>query len=143
MQKQVFLYGLGLAALIVLLKYVEYSFFIKSFSQEVYIGIIAVFFTAFGVWTGVKWIQRKQIKEVPESFNPEDIEKVRVQLEISKREMDVLQGMAKGLSNRQIAEQLFLSESTIKTHSSNLFAKLDVSRRTQAVQKSRELGLLQ
>lgn len=138
MRKQVILYGLGLGLLILLLKYFEYSYFIKSFSQEVYIGAISIFFTVLGIWAGINWIKRTQ------SVNTEVLtnEEIQKSLEVSNREKDVLIGMAEGLSNQQIADKLFLSESTIKTHSSNLFTKLDVQRRTQAVQKAREIGLL-
>ena len=137
MTKQVILYGLGLTALIVLLKYIEYSYLVKSFSEETYIGLIALFFSALGGWLGLKWMQRKQKRE--ELKGSKD---VQLSLEVSNREMDVLIGMAEGLSNQEIADKLFVSESTVKTHSSNLFAKLNVNRRTQAVQKARETGLL-
>lgn len=138
MRKQVVLYGLGLALLVVLLKYIEYNFFIKSFSQEVYVGIIAVFFTGLGIWTGLSWMKRKQ----QSSSTMQTSEEVQLAFDISNREIDVLIGIAEGLSNQQIADKLFLSESTIKTHSSNLFVKLNVKRRTQAIQIARELGLL-
>lgn len=141
MKKQVFWYGLGLAMLIVLLKYFEYSFFVKSFSQEVYLFGIALIFTILGIWGGIKWIDRRnQVNLATSSQNSKEVQK---KLDISEREMDVLLGIAEGLSNQQIADKLFLSESTIKTHGSNLFSKLSVNRRTQAVQKARELGLLQ
>ncbi len=138
MLKQVIMYGIGLAILIALLKYFEYSYFVKSFSQEVYIGIIAVFFTAFGIWSALKWIKHKEAPSEPAQSN----EEVQLSLEVSDRELEVLINISKGLSNKEIAEKLFLSESTIKTHSSNLFAKLNVNRRTQAVLRARELGLI-
>lgn len=138
MRKQVILYGLGLAILIGLLKYFEYSYFIKSFSQEVYVFLIATLFTGLGIWFGLKWMQRgKSILGKIQSN-----EEIQKQLEISGREMEVLIGIMEGLSNKQIAKKLFLSESTIKTHTSNLFSKMNVQRRTQAVQRARVLGLL-
>ena len=137
MQKQVLLYGLGLAILLLLLKYTEYSFLLHRFSHESYFGFIALFFTALGIWGGLKWMQKKPIKHTTG-----DHKEVQKQFALSNREMEVLEGIAEGLSNQQIALKLFVSESTIKTHTSNLFAKLDVKRRTQAVQKAREVGLL-
>ena len=138
MRKQVILYGLSLGLLIILLKYFEYSYFIKSFPQEVYIGAISIFFMGLGLWAGINWVKRKH----SDTIVMQTSEEVQTALEVSNREKDVLIGIAEGLSNQQIADKLFLSESTIKTHSSNLFTKLDVQRRTQAVQKARELGLL-
>lgn len=138
MRKQTLLYGVGLAALLILLKYFEYNYFVKSFTQEAYIGLIAVFFMGFGVWATLKWVKhtKKNEKIVKSS------QELQLSLEISDREMQVLIGMMKGASNKEIGEKLFLSESTIKTHSSNLFSKLNVNRRTQAVQQARELGLI-
>lgn len=138
MFKQTLLYGLGLAALIVLLKYFEYNYFIKSFTQEVYIGLIAIFFMSFGIWATLRWVKASKTPHKPILSNHE----VQQSLDISEREMQVLVGITEGASNKEIAEKLFLSESTIKTHSSNLFSKLNVNRRTQAVQKARELGLI-
>ncbi|MBL4710629.1 MAG: response regulator transcription factor [Flavobacteriales bacterium] len=138
MLKQTLLYGLGLAALMMLLKYFEYSYTIKSFTQELYTGLIAVFFMAFGVWVTLKWVKTNKTAAKTVQSNQE----VQLSLEISDREMQVLISLAEGLSNKEIAEKLFLSESTIKTHCSNLFSKLNVNRRTQAVQQARELGLI-
>ena len=138
MQKQVFLYGFLMAICILLLKYFEYSYFIKSFSQEVYIGIIAISFTALGIWLSFQLIKRKQAQEKLIQVD----QNLKVELNLSSREAEVLEGIAEGLSNKEIGEKLFLSESTIKSHSANLFAKLNVNRRTQAVQKAREMGLL-
>ncbi len=140
MRKQVIFYGLGLFILFSLLKYMEYSYLVKSFSQEFYIGSIAIIFTVLGIWTGIKWVNKKQRQ--PDISDLKTNAEIQKQLDLSNREMDVLIGMAEGLSNQQIASKLFLSESTIKTHSSNLYAKLNVNRRTQAIQKARELGLL-
>ena len=139
MRKQVIIYGVCLALLISLLKYFEYSYFIKSFSQEVYIGLIALFFTILGIWFGLKWVKRNE----GELHEQKDAAELQSSLSITNREMEVLLGINKGLSNKQIAEKLFLSESTIKTHTSNLFSKLDVNRRTQAFVKARNLGLIQ
>lgn len=141
MRKPILIYGTALTLLVLFLKYTEYSFMVKSMSQELYISVIALFFTAIGIWTGLRWVQRKNTPEPIEE--KKDLAEVSTRLGISKREMEVLLGMAEGLSNKQIAERLFLSESTIKTHCSNLFSKLGVSRRTQAVLKAKEIGLTQ
>ena len=139
MIKTVTLYGISLAALIAIMKYIEYRFFAKSLSLEFYIGIVALFFTTLGVWAGLK-LTRRQVKVVGPEFILNETELAR--LDISKREMDVLELMAAGLSNQEIADKLFVSLNTIKTHSSSLFLKLEVNRRTQAVQKARELRII-
>jgi len=139
MSQTVILYGLALAALITLMKYIEYQFFTKSLSLEFYIGLVALFFTALGIWAGLK-ITRKEIKLVGPEFIMNHTELAR--LEISKRELEVLELMASGLSNQEIADKLFLSLNTVKTHTSNVFLKLSVRRRTQAIQKAKELSLI-
>lgn len=139
MARTVVLYGLALAALIALMKYIEYQLFIKSLSLEFYIGVVAVFFTGLGIWAGLKLTQ-KQVKIIGPEFVLNEPELAR--LEISKRELEVLQLIATGLSNQEIADKLFLSLNTVKTHTSNLFIKLDVRRRTQAIQKAKNLRLI-
>jgi DNA-binding NarL/FixJ family response regulator len=124
-----------MALLVLVLKLVEYRFFFRQFSLEVYVGLIAILFTGFGIWIGLRLVksQDSQMKSVTKTFN---------QFGISKREYEVLHLMAKGLSNQQIADQLFISLPTVKTHSSNLFIKLNVQRRTQAILKAKEIGLV-
>jgi len=100
---------------------------------------VALFFTGLGIWAGLK-LTRKQIVIVGPDFFLNEAELNR--LGISRREHDVLELMAKGLSNKEIADKLFVSLNTVKTHSSNLFLKLEVSRRTQAVQRAKELRLI-
>lgn len=139
MIRTVTLYGIALAALIALMKYIEYQFIAKSFSLEFYIGIVAMFFTGLGIWAGLKLTQKK-IKPVTAAFALNETELSR--LDISRRELEVLELMAAGFSNQEIADKLFLSLNTVKTHSSNLFVKLDVKRRTQAIQKGKTLGLI-
>jgi len=138
-KKTIILYGLALAALIFVLKYMEYRLFVQDISTEVYIGIIAVLFTVLGIWAGLRLTRKKVIVAGPEFlFNEQGLER----LGISKREHEVLGLMASGLSNQEIADKLFVSVNTIKTHTSNLFLKLEVSRRTQAIQKAKELRLI-
>ena len=138
MKKHILIYGLLMAALIITLKYFEYSYFVKNLSQEIYMGLIALFFTALGVWIAIKLGTLKRSPENSARLN----KKLQKDLELSEREMEVLVGMTEGLSNKEIAEKLYLSENTIKTHAAILFFKLDVKRRTQAVKKARELTLI-
>ena len=136
----IILYGLSLAALIFVLKQLQYRYLVRDLSIEFYMGLLALLFTAVGIWAGLR-LTRKKIITVPVSnfqFDPTRLEK----LGISKREHEVLELMARGLTNQEIADKLFVSVNTIKTHSVNLFAKLDVKRRTQAVQKGKELMLI-
>lgn len=138
MRKQVFLFGLLMAVCILVLKYLEYNYLIKSFSEEAYMGVIAFSFTLLGVWLSYKLFGKRNEKGNALQFNDSKND----QPKLSSREKEVLLAIADGLSNKEIGEKLFLSESTIKSHSTNLFAKLNVNRRTQAVQRARELGLL-
>ena len=148
--KLVILYGVSLAAIMLLLKWLEFRFLILDHAFEVYVGAIALIFTALGIWLALKLGKRKTEtivieKEVfvarsPGEFTPD--EKILANLGISKREWEVLELMSQGLSNQEIADQLYLSVNTVKTHSSNLFQKLDVKRRTQATDKGKKLGIL-
>lgn len=141
-RKTILLYGLSIAILVIVLKFIEYHYLLRDLSVEIYIGSIALIFTAVGIWGGMRLTQRKKIivkeQATPFVLNQSELDR----LGISKREHEVLEGMAQGLSNQEIAEKLFVSLNTIKTHSANLFTKLDVKRRTQAVQIGKELGLL-
>ncbi len=139
MKRTIILYGLALAALVFLLKYLEYQLIVRNRSIEFYVGIVALFFTALGIWAGLKLTKKKIIILGPEFIlNETELQR----LGISKREHEVLELMAQGLSNQEIADTLFVSLNTIKTHSSNLFLKLEVRRRTQAIQKAKKLRLI-
>lgn len=142
MRKTILLYALLLALLIFLLKVLEYKFFVRDLSLEFYIGVVALLFTGLGIWVGLKLTRKKNAMPPPvgESFVPN--ESALQQIGISPREYEVLQGMAQGFSNQEIADKLFLSINTVKTHTSNLFIKLDARRRTQAIQKAKALGLI-
>jgi len=131
-----FLYSFLLAILILFLKFSEYKFLVRQLQTEVYMGLVAALFTGVGVWAGLKIVRKKDVQLTNK------LESHR-QLGISKREYQVLQLMAKGLSNQQIAEQLFISLPTVKTHSSNLYIKLNVKRRTQAIHKAKHLKLIE
>jgi len=138
-KKTIILYGLAMATLIFLLKYLEYRLIVRDLSTEIYVGIIAVLFTILGIWVGLR-LTRKKVIVVGNEFILNENELQR--LGISKREQEVLELVARGLSNQEIADKLFVSLNTVKTHTSNLFLKLDVNRRTQAIQKANELQLI-
>src|SRR5438045_2248693 len=139
MKRTILLYGTSLAVLIFLMKWLEYRYFVHELSTEFYIGIIAVFFTGLGIWAGLKLTRKKIIVAAPEfALNETQLQK----LGISKREHEVLQLMAEGLSNQEIADKLFVSLNTIKTHTSNLFLKLEASRRTGAIRKAKDMRLI-
>jgi DNA-binding CsgD family transcriptional regulator len=140
------IYGLSGGALIVLLRLIEFRFLVVEHSLEIYGGLIALLFAAVGIWLGLK-LTRKEIvvQEVPVPAAPEPFavnEAQLKQLGITKRELEILELIAHGMSNREIAEKLFVSENTVKTHSSRLFDKLSAKRRTQAVQIAKENGLI-
>lgn len=137
------LYGSGMAAMIFVLKLVEYRYWARDFGMEVYVGVVAVLFTALGIWVGWKLLQDKQPGSAP-AVQPDVTrnETALRELGISPRELEVLELMAQGCSNQEIADRLFISLPTVKSHSSSLFGKLDVSRRTQAVHKAKEAGII-
>lgn len=139
MARTVLLYGISLAVLVAILKYIEYRFIVRDMSMEIYIGIIAVMFTALGIWAGPRLTRRKVVLVDP-NFVLNETELQR--RGISKREHEVLELMAKGHSNQEIADKLFVSVNTVKTHLSNLFLKLEAARRTQAIQRAKELRLI-
>jgi DNA-binding CsgD family transcriptional regulator len=145
MKKHILIYGLCGGVLIVLLKLVEYRFLVVQHSIEIYGGLIALLFAVLGIWLGLKLTKNKEtiiVREVPapQLFT---LNETRLrELGITRRELEILGLIAGGLSNREIAEKLFVSENTVKTHSSRLFEKLSARRRTQAVQVGKELGLI-
>ncbi len=139
MKRTVILYGLALALMVFLLKYFEYRLIAHNLSVEFYVGLVALLFTGLGIWAGLKLTRQRVVMVGPEFIlNKSEL----IHLGISKREHEVLALMAQGLSNQEIADKLFVSLNTVKTHSSNLFVKLNVSRRTQAIQKAKELRLI-
>lgn len=151
MKKPILIYGLiyGVCggALIVALKLIEYRFLVVEHSVEIYGGLIALLFAILGGWLGIKLTRKQEtivFKEVLVSADaPFALNRQRLrELSITPRELEILELIANGMSNREIAEKLFVSESTVKTHSSRLFDKLSAKRRTQAVQIGKELGLI-
>lgn len=146
MKKHILIYGLCGGLLIFVLKLVEYRFLIVEHSIEIYGGVIAALFAGVGIWLGLKLTKKKEtvvVREVPVAAQPFSVNQARMQeLGITPREHEILELIASGLSNREIADKLFVSENTVKTHSSRLFDKLSAKRRTQAVQIGKELGLI-
>jgi DNA-binding CsgD family transcriptional regulator len=144
--KHIFLYGAALALLLLLLNWLEWKFIVLDRAIELYSGALAIVFTGLGIWLAVKlarpkWktvIVEKEVYIKSGTIN----EKELARLGLSARELEVLQGMAEGLSNQEIAARLFVSLNTIKTHSANIFEKLDVRRRTQAVDKAKKLNII-
>lgn len=143
------LYGCSLALLLFLLKWLQLRFLIIDHHIEIYTGIIAIIFMVLGIWLAIR-LSRPKVntlvvhKEIyipnGPTFTLNDT--ALKNLGLSSRELEVLQLMSQGLSNSEIAGQLYLSLNTVKTHASNVFTKLDVKRRTQAIQKAKELSLI-
>jgi DNA-binding CsgD family transcriptional regulator len=147
MKRHVLIYGLIGGILIAVLKWTEYRFLVIEHSIEIYGGLTAATFAVLGIWLGLKLTGTKErvvVKEVfvpaGEPFVPD--ERKREDLGITRREFEILELIAQGMSNREIAGKLYVSENTVKTHSSRVFDKLGAKRRTQAVQLGKEFGLL-
>ncbi len=145
--KQILLWGAVGGVLIAALKLIEYQHFVRAYPGEVYGALVAVLFTAVGAYLGLRWTRAREIvvvKEVrvresgPFVLNARALEESG----LTPREHEILGLIAEGLSNREIGARLFVSENTVKTHSARLFEKLGASRRTQAVQEGRRLGLI-
>lgn len=161
MTKTVLGYGLLGGVLITVLKVVEYRYLVVTHSLEIYGGIVAVLFAALGIWLGLKLTRPREtvvVREVEVHVPVEVPVPVEVHvpvpgpfvrntarleaLGITPRELEILELIAAGLSTREIAERLFVSENTVKTHAGRLFDKLSARRRTQAVQLAKEAGLI-
>ncbi len=164
MKRHVLIFGLVGGVLIAILQYTEYRFVVIEHSVELYGALVAVLFAAFGIWLGLRITRRREtlqetiretvvVKEVlvpaeaaspfvpsPAAFAPDTARQQT--LGITARELEVLTLVARGFSNREIAAELFVSENTVKTHCARAFDKLGAARRTQAVQRGKELGLL-
>ncbi len=147
--KELLGYALMMAVLMLILRWFEFRFMILEHQVEIYVGLIAFFFLFFGIWVANKIVNPKEKtiiieKEVRINSNDDFVfNETELQLrKISKRELEVLTLMAEGLSNNEIAEKLFVSLNTVKTHSAKLFEKLEVKRRTQAIETAKKLQLL-
>jgi ATP/maltotriose-dependent transcriptional regulator MalT len=163
MKRHVLIFGVAGGLLIATLRYTEYRFIVIEHSVELYSALVAILFAAFGIWLGLRITRSREtiretvretiretvvVKEVlvpaeapaPEPFAPNVARQQR--LGITARELEILTLVARGYSNREIATQVFVSENTVKTHCARVFDKLGAARRTQAVQRGKELGLL-
>jgi len=158
-KKTVLLYGVLGGGLIAALKLVAYRYLVLEHSLEIYGGIVALLFSMLGIWLGLKLTRTREtvvVREVPvevpvrvevpvlvSAAGPFERDEARLErLGITARELEILEAMATGLSNREIGERLFVSENTVKTHAARLFDKLGARRRTQAVQLAKEAGLI-
>ncbi|MCZ6726706.1 MAG: LuxR C-terminal-related transcriptional regulator [Acidobacteria bacterium] len=135
MKRTIIIYSLTVAVGAFLLQWLEYRYAVHVFSTEIYIVLIALLFTALGVWVG------RRIAARPRGSFDKNVRAIDY-LGISEREYEVLELLAKGHSNREIGEQLFVSPNTVKTHLAHLYDKLEVARRTQAVDRARALGMI-
>ncbi len=160
MKRHVLIFGFVGGLLVATLQYTEYRFVIIEHSVELYSALVAILFATFGIWLGLRITRSREtiretvvVKEVlvpaqapahvvsnPAAFAPNAVQ--RQTLGITPRELEILALVARGFSNREIATQLFVSENTVKTHCARAFDKLGAVRRTQAVQRGKELGLL-
>jgi len=150
-RKTISLYGLLGGVLIAGLKLIEYRFLVVEHSIEIYGGLVALLFATLGIWLGLKLTKTRETVVVREVRVPVTVRATEpflvnaqrlAQLGITRRELEILELIAAGLSNREIAEKVFVSENTVKTHSSRLFDKLGAKRRTQAVQIAKDAGLI-
>jgi NarL family two-component system response regulator LiaR len=160
MKRHVLIFGLVGGLLIAALQYTEYRFVIIEHSVELYSALVAILFVTFGIWLGLRITRSREtiretvvVREVlvpveaPAPFVPSSVPFApntahQQTLGITARELEILTLVAGGFSNREIATQLFVSENTVKTHCARAFDKLGAARRTQAVQRGKELGLL-
>lgn len=148
--RHIILYGLILATLVFALKWLQWKFLIVDNAIDIYVGLIAVFFTVLGIWVATQLVKPKVKTVIVEKeilvtqteefiINETELKK----LNLNNREYEVLQLLAKGHSNADIATNLFLTVSTIKTHVSNLYFKMDVKSRTQAITKAKQLKIIE
>jgi DNA-binding CsgD family transcriptional regulator len=147
-RRTILVYGVLGGALITVLKLVEYRFLVVEHSLEIYGGLVALLFASLGIWLGLKLtrpVEQVIVREVsvapPASQFAVSTASVE-RLGVTPRELEILGLIAAGLSNREIADRLFVSENTVKTHAARLFTKLNARRRTQAVQIAKEAGLV-
>ena len=134
----IILFGVILAVVAVLLQFIEYRYFIGSLGTDVYTTVIAIIFTSAGIWFGLNLLKRKHRTTVNTEIDQSRIKELR----LNEREYEILKLIAKGNSNQEIAKQLFIAVPTVKTHTSNLYSKLDVKSRTQAIHKAQLLHLI-
>lgn len=136
MLRLILLYGAILAAGTFLLEWLEYRLLVRTHATEAYVVLVAMAFMGLGLWLGAKLFRRSAAAP----FVPDT--RAQQALGISGRELAVLELIAAGRSNKEIARQLKLSPNTVKTHVTRLFGKLEARRRTEAILRARELGMI-
>lgn len=138
--REILMYGISAGVLITVLKVTEYRFLVVEHSLEIYGGLVAALFAGLGIWLGFTLTHKKATAQPTTPFT---LDEQRVaEFGITPRELEILSLIAAGLSNREIADKLFVSENTVKTHSSRLFDKLGARRRTQAVQLGKQARII-
>ncbi len=147
MRRHILLFGLVGGLLIAGLRFIEYRWLVVEHSIEIYGGLVAAIFAGVGIWLGLKLTRPRETVVVREVMVPAPADFVRddgklATLGITPRELEILELIAAGLSNREIADRVHVSENTVKTHSSRVFFKLGAQRRTQAVQMGKDLRLI-
>ena len=134
------LLGFVMAVLVIILQYFEYRYFIGQLSQKFYISLVASIFTIMGIWVGLTIVKNKSDEEqATDKIDPQALQDSN----LNNREFEILKLISTGCTNQEIANRLFIALPTVKTHASNLYSKLDVKNRTQAVAKARSLGIIQ
>ena len=136
MLRTILVYGVLLAVGAFALNWLEYRFLVQTHSMEVYVALVALAFMGLGVWVGAKLFRRAPVTAFEANT------RVQETLGISGRELEVLELLAAGRSNKEIASRLEVSPNTVKTHVAKLFGKLEVKRRTEAILRARELGMI-
>jgi DNA-binding CsgD family transcriptional regulator len=143
MARQVVVWAAAGGVLIALLKFIEYKHFVAEYPTGIYGGLVALIFTAVGIYLGLKWTRPKTALAEARAGGPFVLNETKLrEVGLTAREHEILALIAQGLTNREIGERLFVSENTVKTHSSRIFEKMQVNRRVQAVQKGKDLGLI-
>lgn len=140
-KKEYWIYGIMMALLLFVLEWTQYRYFIRDISIELLISILAGVFILLGIWVGLN--MKKRTSSISQGGEPEVLKaEAARKFNLSSRETEVLELLAEGFSNQEIAEKLFISLSTVKSHISNIYTKLEVKRRTQAVQKAKSSHLV-
>ncbi len=141
LNKKLLVFAGSFGAILIILKTIEFFFFHYKFSIETYLGIIAFIFLVVGIYFGSK-LGNKKNSEITIQESNSTILNSSIETDLSTRELEVLLNVANGLSNKEIAEKLFISLNTIKTHTANIYSKLGVKSRTQAISKAKSLNLI-
>ena len=136
MLKTILIYGALLAAGTFALEWLQFRLLVRTHAMETYVALVAAAFLGLGVWLGAKLFRRAPVAPFVPNARAQET------LGISGRELEVLELLAAGRSNKEIAKRLEVSPNTVKTHVTKLFAKLEARRRTEAIQRARELGMI-